>query len=324
MYYSKSIEKDLQNYYDMVQPSVVIIDMVRLVPYIDCFKNESVKKILIAEDDLAKRYSRQLRSNGSSSAVGYYAKNMSRLSNAISSQKLIKNSILKMEISRLQQYEDCFTQLFDYITFISPVETQDFNIRHNTNKAITLTMGADIDYLSEDVACEKKDNTLVFVGNFTYAPNADSIRWICKNIIPRLEGDIVFNVIGKCPDDIKKEIECENVRVLGYVDDIRVAVNSASVYLSPIVYGTGIKTKIIEAMAMGQAIVTNSIGAESLDVEDGVHLFIEDTIDGIVARINTLLNNKKLREEMGRNARDFVINNHSWRKVYSVFGEIGL
>ena len=324
LYYSKNIEKSLENYYIKIKPDVLVVDMVRLVPYIAAFRDESIKKILIAEDDLAKRYKRQIESSDVGNAAGYYSSNMSVIANKMISMKTIKNLILKMEISRLNSYEKNLKDNFDYITYVSSVEANEYNERYNTNKAVTLTMGADVEYYSEEINARKKKKTLAFVGNYTYAPNADSIEWICREIIPKLDKDVLFYVIGKCPDELKQKIQSEQVIVLGFVDDIREVVKSVEVYLSPITYGTGIKTKIIEAMAMGVPVVTNSVGAESLSVTSGKELFIANGIDEIVNCVNTLFENEALRNNIGAAGQTFVKEHHSWKKVYEAFEIMGL
>lgn len=319
LYYSKSNERKLCDYFEKICPSVLFIDMVRLVPYIYPFKDKNINKILFAEDNLAKRYQRQLNVVNSGNAIGYFSKNMSNLFNKIVSNKLIKKNILSTEITRLEKYEDSFLDLFNYITFISPIETNEFNIRHNTKKAITLTMGADVEFLSEVIDVKEVSNSLVFVGNLTYAPNADSIEYICTDILPKLNPEIVLYIIGKCPDLFRERIDGKQSKVLGYVDDIRTTVKSMELYVSPIAYGTGIKTKVIEAMAMGMCVITNSVGAEALAVTSGTELVIADTIDDLVEKINYYLLHKEERKRIGRAAKNYVLANHRWDKVYETF-----
>jgi glycosyltransferase involved in cell wall biosynthesis len=147
---------------------------------------------------------------------------------------------------------------------------------------------------------------------------------ICSRIIPKLDKDTKYFVMGKCPDSIKERFKSDNIVFLGFVDDIRSVVMSTDIYLCPMVYGTGIKTKIIEAMAMGIPVVTNSIGAEGLNVTNGKELYICDSDEEIIECTNTLLANDDLRRQMGDLAKNFVEEHHTWDKVYEAFGEMGL
>lgn len=328
LYYSSKISKRLLSYCNEVQPDIVFIDMVRLVPYAeDLLKlnEKSWNKIILIEDDLlAKRYRRQLEAGSKGNMAGQYSKNIPSLFNKISNISFVRKMILSIEAKRLERYEkDCIDK-FDYITFISPLETDEFNKMYNTKKGITLTMGADVKYYSEGTSDVYKKNAISIVANFTTAANADSIEIICSKIIPELPEDIKYYVIGKCPDNIQKKYESEKIHFLGFVDDIRREVTSTQVFLSPISFGTGIKTKIVEAMAMGIPVVTNSVGAEGLDVEDGIELYIKDDYVDMVNIVKELLRNDALRKKIGVCGQKFVQQHHDWNSVYKAFEKMGL
>lgn len=325
LFYSDSILKELQSYNTQVKPDAFFVDMIRLVPYIKKVNVGEVKKVLIAEDDLVKRYQRQLAVSSSGNALGYFEGNTTSAINKLTSANFVKKLMLNMEISRIKSYESELSDQFDYITYISNIDVQNFNQKYHTDKAINLTMGADVEYYSQVVEVSKHNNrSMVFVGNYMYAPNADSIRMICRDIIPKLPKDTIFYVIGKCPAELRNEIESEQVKVMGFVDDIRTVVKSADLYLSPITYGSGIKTKIVEAMAMGMPVVTNSVGAESLAVTSGKELFIADSVEDIIALVNQLMSDRSLREQVGKNGQEYVKEKHAWTEIYKTFAEMGL
>jgi len=323
MFYSKQIDSFIQSYYRTVKPSVVFFDMIRLVPYATNFKNETVKKILIEDDFLAKRYQRQMKSQGGNIS-GYMSGNISGGINRLISMQWLRNLILLIESKRLLKYEQCSPNLFDHITFISPVEARDYNNMYHTDKAITLTMGAEIKYLADKAADKIDTNTLTIVGNFSYAPNAASLQWIDRHVLPLLSDNIQYNVIGRCPDELKQTITSKRINFLGFVHDIRPVVKSAAVYFSPICFGTGIKTKIVEAMAMGMPVVTNSVGAEGLDVQHGRELFIAETAEDMADIVKRLMADEELRKRVGECGQRFVARHHDWDVVYKAFETMGL
>lgn len=324
MFYSKRIDNFIYDYYSKLQPCVVFFDMVRLAPYAQHFIQEPVKKILIEDDLLAKRYRRQVAAGKGGGVTGYLSNSVPSMVNRLTNLPWIRKCILLQEASRLDNYEKDCVNWFDYITFVSPIEMREYNQQHRTDKGVTLTVGTDASYYAEDIFAEKKFNTLVVVGNFEYAPNAASIKWIDEEIMPKLPPNIVLYAIGKFPESLKAEINSSNICPLGYVDDIRMAVKSASVYLSPIVFGTGIKNKIVEAMAMGMPVVTNSIGAEGLDVQHEKELFIADSADEIVQIVMKLLADEKLRTQVGKCGQQYASDHHDWNVVYNTFSEMGL
>lgn len=324
LYYSKKILSKFEKYYDEISPETVIIDMIRLSPYILPLKEKNVKKILIEDDLLSKRYERQISASHSGDVMGQYGQNVSCVIRKIINSNLLKNYILKKEIKLLDNYEKGCTSLFNYITFISYIETEEYNHKYTTDKAVTLTVGADIEYYSEKIEYKKEKNTLSIVANCATAANADSLEMICSKVLPYIRHKFDYRIAGKYTPELKNRLENVNVHFLGFVDDIRKFVKSTAVYLSPMAYGTGIKTKIIEAMAMGMPVITNSIGAEGLNVKSGQELFIIDDETEMARTIDMLFDDAKLCEKIGKNAQEFVKKNYSWKKVYQVFDKMGL
>ncbi len=324
LFYSSKISDELNQYYNEVDPDVVFIDMVRLVPYAEQLPRREKKRILVEDDLLDKRYARQMKTDGNANIGGYYSASMGGVVSRITGSKLIKNRILKLEIKRLNQYEKRLVSLFDYITFISPIETREFNAIHNTTKGITLTMGANIGYCSGGEPEQHFDNSMSIVGNFTYAPNADSLEWVAHEVIPRLDNSISYHVIGKCSEAMQNTIQDGRIKFYGYLEDPRTIIKATDIYFAPILYGTGIKTKVVEAMAMGMVVVTNSIGAEGLDVKNGEELFICDSVEELVFCVQNILKDNGKRSKISQQARKYAVENHDWERVYDAFGAMGL
>ena len=207
LYYSKKIEKTIIAYYQEVDPQVLIVDMVRLAPYGKNILNEFKvdKKILFEDDLLAKRYLRQIQTGGSSGFAGQYESSLPSFVSRLVNAKRIKNIILRAEIKRLEKYEKQLPELFDWITFISPIETAEFNQKYKTDKAITLTMGADTGYFADVKSEWVESNSLSIVGNFNASANAESLYDICNKILPELP-NVRLYVFGKCPDNVKSKI----------------------------------------------------------------------------------------------------------------------
>ena len=323
LFYNKSVQRRFGNSYQRIKPEVVMFDMVRLVPYANIV-DSNVKKILLADDDLAKRYRRQIACPRSGNIAGYYSENFGGVVNRFLSSPKLKNLILDYEVKRLEKYELEYRNKFDAITFISRLESEAFNDRHRTNVAKTLTMGADVGYLCSASPISDYPNSIVFVGNCSVATNADSVKKICEKILPRTRHPVTLYIIGKCPEGLKKSISCNRVKVLGFVDNLRDTVKSMNLFVAPITYGTGIKTKIVEAMAIGVPVITNDVGAESLDVISGRELIIENSYEAIAEKIDYLLDHPEDCAAMVEKGQAYVKTNHAWDVVYRTFEEIGL
>ena len=107
-----------------------------------------------------------------------------------------------------------------------------------------------------------------------------------------------------------------SVVVTGYVRDIREYMSRATVSICPMRVGSGIKNKVLESMAMGRAVVATGLACDGVPgAENGRNIFIEDTASGFADSVIRLIRDGNLRERTGRNAREFVTKNYTWRKT---------
>ncbi|MEE3419153.1 MAG: glycosyltransferase, partial [Methanosphaera sp.] len=91
---------------------------------------------------------------------------------------------------------------------------------------------------------------------------------------------------------------------------------------TPMISGTGIKNKILEAMSMELPVVSTSIGISGINSDNHIHYLLADTPEEFKNRIIQLISNKTLREDIGKNARSFVEKNYSWKLSMKKFDEI--
>jgi len=105
------------------------------------------------------------------------------------------------------------------------------------------------------------------------------------------------------------------VEFTGYVQDIRPIVAGSAVCVVPLRQGGGTRLKILEAMALGTAVVSTSKGAEGLDVMDGVHLLIADDPAAFASATRSLLQDAGLRDRLVTNARRLVEERYDWREI---------
>ena len=310
-----------QNDYD-----AIFVDMIRLAPYYDAICDSDCKKIFYMEDILSKRYKRQIQAlNSSTNIVGYYHKNLPALLQKMLSSMFIKKQVLKLEISRTEKAEEYYSKLYDKVVFVSKIETEEFNKHYGTDKAVTVSLGVDFKYFSQNLNIKKIPNKAVFIGNIETPSNADSIRMIAKDILPLCKSLKSFMCIGNCPNEMEAEFEgIEKISFTGKVDDLRPYAEEGMVFLAPLAYGTGIKTKILEAMAMGLPVVTNSIGAEGIWAENGKYWIVSDDPKEIAMHVDELMNSQQKCNEIGQNAKKFIEENFQWDIIFEQFKMLGL
>ena len=325
-YYSKDNFDLIKKTVNEIKPDVVFTEMIRTCTYYDAFSGSNALLLANLDDLLSTRYDRQSKSGKSkASFAGSYSAKLPKPIASLINGGVIKNAILRMESSRCAIWEDKFYDMYDYSLMTSDVERDVINSRMNSSKAKTLCVGIDYEYYSEKMGFEKDPMGLSYLGNFNVAANADTLEMIINDILPHVKSDYRFYIIGKCPEYIINRHKDNNKLIFcGRVDDLREYVKKATVFLAPIAYGTGVKTKIVEAMAMEMPVVTNTVGAEGIYGENGVHYFVSDDPVVIAENVDMLLNNRQVAEDIGKSAGEFAYEHFRWEKVLSVYKELGV
>jgi polysaccharide biosynthesis protein PslH len=172
--------------------------------------------------------------------------------------------------------------------------------------------GVDVDYFQPDVDAEL-DACLAFVGHYGYPPNNDAAHYFCGEILPQIRSamdNATFLAVGR---DAPPELGLyPGVKVIGTVPDVRPYLRQAAVVVVPVRAGSGTRIKILEAMAMGKAIVSTTLGAEGLEIEHGKHLLLADSPASFAEAVLTLMRNRTERRALGHEARRLVEGRYSW------------
>lgn len=311
LYRSDENRAAIRSFCETIKPDVVMIDMIRFAPYIDALDGLGCPVVLDYDDLLSKRYARQMGEEGGN-LLGNYASQASGLIGRLVSNGTVKNVILSLESNRVRRAEDWYAHRADAVLFVSPTEANELDMRLGTNKCFSATVGAEIEEPPNPLPVKEYD--LGFVGNFNTAANQASLDYICNEILPLIP-DSSFRVIGVCPDEIKECYEAyEQVSFSGRVETIAGELLKCKVMLAPFAYGSGIKTKVLEAMGIGIPVVTNSLGIEGMACKPGIDLMLGETPGELAHSVQYLLNRPDKRREVGNAGREYVRNNHDWEK----------
>jgi glycosyltransferase involved in cell wall biosynthesis len=149
--------------------------------------------------------------------------------------------------------------------------------------------------------------TLTFIGQQTYGPNADGSAWLVEEVLPHLRAlvpDVRLRVVGDAPEGVRALGLVDAVTVTGLVPDVADELARADVAVVPIRYGGGTRIKILEAFAHRIPVVSTTVGAEGLDVQDGEHLLIADDPQSFAKACATLLTDVELRRRLVAAAHD--------------------
>jgi glycosyltransferase involved in cell wall biosynthesis len=175
----------------------------------------------------------------------------------------------------------------------------------------------------KDIRTEPELNRLVFTGSFRYHTNYEAMLWFVGEVFPLVLQQIPDAELVISGDHANLPLPSDkNVKLAGYVDDIKSLIASSAVALAPLWSGGGTRLKILEAMALGTPVVATSKGAEGLDAQSGEHLFVADDPIEFSNYVIKLLSNETLRKNMATKASLLVQEKYNWGKTLPDFVRI--
>ena len=206
------------------------------------------------------------------------------------------------EYQKMIRFERSFLEKSQHVLTVSEADRDFFSRFIDRSKMTVISTGVDTEYFQPD-ASKEQPSSLVFTGSMDWMPNEDGIVYFLRSILPLIRREIPqvrFNIVGRQPSDkLRATVDSEpGVQVTGRVDDIRPYVREGSVYVVPLRIGSGTRLKIFEAMAMGKAIVSTSLGAEGLPVSEGRDILIADTPEEFSRKVCLLLRDPQERSRL--------------------------
>lgn len=166
-----------------------------------------------------------------------------------------------------------------------------------------------------------------FVGLLSYAPNVDAIRFFVRDVLPRIRQTMPhahLQVVGRgTTPEILALHDGRSVEVVGEVDNVVPYVQAAQVSVCPIRVGGGTRLKILEALSQKRPVVSTTIGAEGLDLNDEEHLVLADSASEMANKCMCLLRDARLRQRLAEAGFQRVRELYTWSAVEDKVVEIG-
>lgn len=158
-----------------------------------------------------------------------------------------------------------------------------------------------------DIPDKVKFDKLVFVGEDMHFPNKDAVQWYFREIEKEINrtNDLVLHVVGSWKNDSKRPLKSRHIVFAGFVDDI-IDYCKGSVMIVPIRIGSGLRTKILYAMAQGVPVITTSMACEGIPVVNKEHVMIADTPKEMAAAVNYLRENPSELRRLALNAQELM------------------
>lgn len=155
---------------------------------------------------------------------------------------------------------------------------------------------------------------LLFIGSFAHRPNVLALEFFLRDVMPHLK-DVTLHVIAGKNHTRFWDLRYPNVEVEGFVSDVRPAYRRAAVVIAPLIASAGTNVKIVEAMAMGKAIVSTEAGIHGLELDLGEDVIVENDPKAMAAAITLLLTSAEYRRTLERHARATAERVYGWQAM---------
>jgi polysaccharide biosynthesis protein PslH len=210
---------------------------------------------------------------------------------------------------KMRRFEADHGARFDAVIAVSELDRQAFERDYGWPSVRAIDTAVDLDYFRPAGRPEQR-NRVVFVGSMDWLPNQDGVQFFLDDVWPRIlarQPDATFQVVGRNPPSKLCRLSGrDGIEIVGTVADVRPYLEEAAVVVVPILVGGGTRLKIYEAMAMGKAIVSTTIGAEGLSYTRGEHLLVADEPTAVADAVVSLLKAPQLRSQLGESAHRLV------------------
>ena len=222
------------------------------------------------------------------------------------------------------RYEQKMVQRFDHVIAVSEHDKKLMRVWVDPARITVVPTGVDTAQFCPSPQPGQEKPLVMFVGAMDWEPNVDAAKYFCAEIWPLVLASVPeakFRIVGRNPDRRVQALTGSSVEVTGRVPSVVEHLREAAVVVVPLRVGGGTRLKIYEAMAVGKAVVSTTVGAEGLDVHDGRDMILADSPVRFAEAVTTLLSDADLRSRQGQTAAELAAN-YGWPRIARQFGEV--
>jgi len=229
----------------------------------------------------------------------------------------LRRFLFRMEGYRLRRLESALPRRAAAITLVSQSEAEIYRSFCPADCVYAIPNGVDLDcFRPVESAVASRSQQCVFVGALDYRANIDGITWFCKNVWPevrRRRPGATLRVVGSRPGAaVRRLARLPGVELVGEVRDVRPYLADAALVVVPLRVARGIQNKVLEALAMGKAVVASPQARDGLDMQPDIHLSQATTPAEWADAVARLLDNEGLRRRLGLAGRKLVEAGYAW------------
>ena len=184
-------------------------------------------------------------------------------------------------------------------------------------KTVVISNGVDADYF-KPLPSAARGSSLVFVGNYGYQPNVTAAIALVGEILPLVRREVPeasVIIVGPEPPPELTRLAGDGVEVTGFVPDIRPYLARAACFVAPLMLGSGIKNKILEAMSMNVPVVSTPLGCEGVTVTHGKDVLLGENIADLAEAAVRLFRDEPLRSRVAAGGQQLVHRHYNWQRA---------
>jgi glycosyltransferase involved in cell wall biosynthesis len=229
----------------------------------------------------------------------------------------LRRQLLRTEVGRVRRFEAGEYGRFGRVVVVSDADRAAL-LEVNPSLEITvIPNGVDVHFYTPDPRSNQDPKRIVFTGVMSYAPNVLAAEFLARDVFARIRSerpDARLAIVGRTPAArVRALAGLDGVEVTGEVPDVRPWLTGSRVYACPMISGTGIKNKLLEAMACGVPCVATPRALQGLHVSVGRHVLAGTSAEELARELTRVLDDDKTARGLGLAAREYVLSEHDWR-----------
>src|SRR5262249_2086100 len=235
-----------------------------------------------------------------------------------------KRMLYKVEFAKMLRYEKKIVRQFRHVIAVSEHDRRLMERWADDLRIDVVPTGVDLETFTVAEPDRVTEPTLAFVGAMGLEPNIDAVEYFCADIWSTVKAKVPrarFRIVGRNPDRRVSRFASQSVEVTGAVPSVLEYLQTAAAVVVPLRIGGGTRLKIYEAMAVGKAVVSTSIGAEGLEVNNGKDIVLADEPEAFAEWSAKFLTDSSERRRFGAAAASTAAR-FNWPSVGEKFSQV--
>ncbi len=304
-FYNINFQNKISDILKSFQPDVVQMESVFLTKYLPEIKNKSNAVTVLRIHNIENHIWQSVASKTKNALKKIYFKSLGK---------------------RIKRFEKSAWRKYDLLLPITKKDDSYINKQKYIKKSIVAPFGIDIKKIKRPDIKEKWVG--YHIGAMDWIPNRDGIKWFLDDIWPKIHKSLPkfeFYFAGRDMPEMLKNIKLRGVFCMDEVNSAEEFIADKKILIVPLGSGSGIRVKILEAMAAGKIVITTLNGIKGIEAKMGVHYLLANRPEEFVTNIKWCLENKEKAEEIAQNARELVISRYDYLKINnSIINELNL